>query len=576
MSGTDKDKSADSSIDKMYEIFSKLLEQQQHKLVPEAVKYALDPNPVRLSDPGNYVSWKRHAQLILNSHGYEHLLADDEENVKSGDTSARQINDRVLVWLLGSMEPIVRQQIEIMTTVFEVWAALEKQFSGKSNKMQATRIIGELTHLNQGTQSVTEYAGEVKRLYRDLHYYHPFNPVDKNDLAIHHEWFESIVAKLFLDGLNQEFNLQRQIIFSETVWPGLDIISSVLEEETRLSQSKEGNPKGGEDRAALSMRPRHVARPFNKLEKSNCKRNGHTKDTCFELHGFPSWWDKGRSRSGGVQAAIKRQANHITSVQDSPVVDARALEEFNSKSRLSEGTSSSQGPSKAESSVLATTSQGKECHQAYTTTSQSKPWIIDTGATNHMTEASELFSTYTPCSGKDKVRVADGSMAPIVGRGSIRCTKTLSLSPVLHVPKFPVNLLSVSSLNKSRNCRSWFDPTCCAFQELGTGRLLGTGTEHNGLYYLDDGSDEVVLTSCFSSSQELLLHHRRLGHLSFAVLPRLYPTLFKSCPKELLVCDACEMAKHTRGTYPGVGLKSSKPFEIIHSDVWDPVRFSLS
>jgi hypothetical protein len=83
-----------------------------------------------------------------------------------------------------------------------------------------------------------------------------------------------------------------------------------------------------------------------------------------------------------------------------------------------------------------------------------------------------------------KVRVDNGSMAPIIGRGSIRCTKTLSLSPVLHVPKVLVNLLSVSSITKSLNFRSWFDPTHCAFQEAKTRRILGARTEHDGLCYL--------------------------------------------------------------------------------------------
>jgi hypothetical protein len=101
-----------------------------------------------------------------------------------------------------------------------------------------------------------------------------------------------------------------------------------------------------------------------------------------------------------------------------------------------------------------------------------------------MIGASNLFNTYSPCSDKEKVRVDNGSMAPIIGRGSIRCTKTLSLSPVLHVPKFLVNLLSVSSITKSLNFRSWFDPTRCAFQELKTRRILGARTEHDGLYYL--------------------------------------------------------------------------------------------
>uniref|UniRef100_A0ACD6A1Z4 Uncharacterized protein n=1 Tax=Avena sativa TaxID=4498 RepID=A0ACD6A1Z4_AVESA len=347
-----KETSGDSSIDKMYEIFSKLLEQQQqHKVVPEIVEYALEPNPVRLSGLGNYVSWARHAQLILSSHGYEYLIVDDDDEKKmNNNINAKQINDRVLVWMLGSMEPIVRQQVEIMTTVYEVWEALEKQFAGKSNKMQATRIMDEPTHLKQGTKSVTEYAGELKRLYRDLHYYHPFQPVDKRDLAIHHKWFETIVAKLFLDGLNQELNLRRQIIFSETEWPNIDdIISSILEEETRLAQPKEDDLKHGDDRATLSMQYRRTPRSFGKIDKrkllcEHCKRNGHLKDECFELHGYPPWWgEKGRSRTLGVQGGSKRYASHVASLREQPVVDVRALEEFSSKLRLSEGSPSSQG-----------------------------------------------------------------------------------------------------------------------------------------------------------------------------------------------------------------------------------------
>lgn len=364
MGDSSKDKTGDSSVDKMYEILSKLLEQQQQqKLVPEAVKYALEPNPVRLSGPGNYVSWARHAQLILSSHGYEDLIIDDVEQKKT-DISAKQINDRVLVWILGSMEPIVRQQVEIMTNVYEVWAALEKQFAGKSNKMQATRIMDELTHLKQGSKSVTEYAGEVKRLYRDLHYYHPFQPVDKKDLDVHHKWFESLVAKLFLDGLNQELNLRRQLIFSQQEWPNLDdIICSVIEEETRLAQCKE-NEQRCTDRAAFSMHSRRVPRSFNKTDKSklfcdHCRKNGHTIDMCFELHGYPPWWDeKGRSRTGGVQGANKRHAIRTAFLQKQPLVDVRPPEEFSSKLRISESSPFTHDASKPESSLMSTSHPG--------------------------------------------------------------------------------------------------------------------------------------------------------------------------------------------------------------------------
>ncbi|WVZ64613.1 hypothetical protein U9M48_014108 [Paspalum notatum var. saurae] len=299
------------------------------------------------------------------------------------------------------MEPTVREQVEIIATVAEVWSSLENQFAGKSNKIQATRIMHELTHLKQGSRSVTEYA------------------------------------------------------------------------------------------------------------------------------------------------------------------DAQALEKYNSKLKLSEEPSSTHDSS-IDSGYHAP-SQGTKIVQVYTP----KSWIIDSGATNHMTRTPNIFTFYTPCSGKDKVRVADGSLAPIAACGSVRCTKTLS--SVLHVHNFPVNLLSVSSITKSLCRRGWFDPSHCTFQKLGTGRIIGTGTVHNGLYYLNEGSDGVAFAAKMSPCQELLLLHRRLGHPSFPSMSRTYPHIFKGS----LVCDECEFAKHKRVPYPSLGLRSNKPFDVIHSDVWGPCEVHL-
>jgi hypothetical protein len=156
-----------------------------------------------------------------------------------------------------------------------------------------------------------------------------------------------------------------------------------------------------------------------------------------------------------------------------------------------------------------------------------------------------------------------------MGSGTITCTPSLSLNFVLHVLNFPVNLLSVSSITKSLKCGAWFEPELCVFQELKTGKILGTGIEDEGLYYLDDASTPLSLAAtCPSPTDELLLIHRRLGHLSFCVLSRMFPLYFATCYKDKLVCDLCELAKHTRTTYPSSNEISRDPFEVVHSDVW--------
>jgi transposase InsO family protein len=72
---------------------------------------------------------------------------------------------------------------------------------------------------------------------------------------------------------------------------------------------------------------------------------------------------------------------------------------------------------------------------------------------------------------------------------------------------------------------------------------------------------------------EMILWHRRLGHMSFSALERIFPVLFKKC-RSKLVCDTCEFAKHTRTMYPSLDNRSLNCFDIIHSDVWGPSRIA--
>jgi hypothetical protein len=60
------------------------------------------------------------------------------------------------------------------------------------------------------------------------------------------------------------------------------------------------------------------------------------------------------------------------------------------------------------------------------------------------------------------------------------------------------------------------------------------------------------------------------GHVPFESLNELYLDVFKDVNQKQLVCDACELGKHTRSTYPSIALRSCEPFMLIHSDVWGP------
>ena len=90
-------------------------------------------------------------------------------------------------------------------------------------------------------------------------------------------------------------------------------------------------------------------------------------------------------------------------------------------------------------------------------------WIIDFGATDHMTHKFTHFLTYNPCSRNKKIIVADGTVVVVVGQGNISLILELELKNVLHVPKLSTNLISIYQATKDLNCCITFYPTHCVF-----------------------------------------------------------------------------------------------------------------
>lgn len=166
-------------------------------------------------------------------------------------------------------------------------------------------------------------------------------------------------------------------------------------------------------------------------------------------------------------------------------------------------------PSKAFTNSPGTT---RSAFQA--SLSPSTSWIVYSGATDHMTGKSTVFSSFTHYSVSYQVILADGDFTPIFlgGEGTVKVSPSLSLSSVLKVPSFPTCILSVSSLTKNLNFNVTFFPTHFLFMDLKTRRTIGGGREANGLDFLC--CDVDVTTALHSSAdynkERVSLWHARL------------------------------------------------------------------
>ena len=107
--------------------------------------------------------------------------------------------------------------------------------------------------------------------------------------------------------------------------------------------------------------------------------------------------------------------------------------------------------------------------------------IIDSGATMHMFCNASLTKNIRATEGVIRFGT-DGITVPIIGIGGYRI---LVIGEVIYAPSLNINIISVSALD-SCNYESTFGEGRCTTYDRCTGMTLFTGTEINGLYYLDE------------------------------------------------------------------------------------------
>ena len=108
-------------------------------------------------------------------------------------------------------------------------------------------------------------------------------------------------------------------------------------------------------------------------------------------------------------------------------------------------------------------------------------WLLDSGASLHMTPAAASIHHPHPPPQVSRVRIADGTSLPVASIGHLS-TRAFSVPAVSHVPGLSMSLMSVSQLNDF-DCQVIFDRTSCRVQDR-IGVVLGAGRRHSGVYLL--------------------------------------------------------------------------------------------
>ena len=88
-------------------------------------------------------------------------------------------------------------------------------------------------------------------------------------------------------------------------------------------------------------------------------------------------------------------------------------------------------------------------------------WILDLGATDHMTYNTENLSDIKVPHEKSTIVLPNGNSSEISSIGKVKSFAEIELQDVLYVPVFKYNLLSIPKLARDSNCVVIFHPKFC-------------------------------------------------------------------------------------------------------------------
>lgn len=210
----------------------------------------------------------------------------------------------------------------------------------------------------------------------------------------------------------------------------------------------------------------------------------------------------------------------------------------------------------------------------------SNEWIIDSGASRHMTNRSDWLINDKPVN--DYVTIANDSKLTGKGVGSIELTlknengtDNLKIDDVLHVPDLFTNLLSVSRLVKTGLTVTFNESGCKIISKQG--KVMANGSLFGDIFKLDqwEPTAETTSSSVLTSTQdEMELWHQRYAHLGHDSLCKLNNInivdgmKFKNNLRKM--CEICVKGKKSRFLFgPGNSRysRTSQVLELIHSDV---------
>ena len=207
----------------------------------------------------------------------------------------------------------------------------------------------------------------------------------------------------------------------------------------------------------------------------------------------------------------------------------------------------------------------------------SSDWVVDSGASSHIASNPGMVTLSSSSTFPSSIVVGNGATLPVVGTGYSTLPGPFRLNNVLLAPDIIKNLLSVRQFTTDNHVSVEFDPVGISVKDLRTGTILLRCNSSGPLYTLQlpsSSSGSCALVTTLSTID----WHRRLGHPGKDAFQHLTQSSSIICskPGDTSLCHACQLGRHVRLPFTSSMSRASKPFDLVHCDLWTSPVLSIS
>lgn len=251
-----------------------------------------------------------------------------------------------------------------------------------------------------------------------------------------------------------------------------------------------------------------------------CNRTGHLAEKCYQLHGYPTGSNPNQRNNSIPRPNNFRKGNQRNNREsgNNVVANANCTPDFTSGKRLdeemykvsltkdqyghvqgmlqqfnkengNEGSNANpnlaNGPTTDFAGIIVCTSSidfGKLSCNCFKNKSDS--WILDSGASNHMTFNISLLHDTTFLPYPLLVALPNGYKVKVTQVGSVILGPMINLDKVLYVPSFKYNLISIHTLSAHSKYTVSFTKNSYFMQAPSMKRPLVIGSAEEGLHFL--------------------------------------------------------------------------------------------